>query len=51
MRFLAQYINRKADDVIPYYRTVFGDDINEALRIAERYTRKGYIMARLTQQI
>lgn len=32
-----------------YYRTVFADSVNEAMQMAERYARKGYILNTLTE--
>lgn len=33
-----------------YYRTIYADTINEAIKEAERYTRKDFIMVGTTQK-
>jgi hypothetical protein len=49
MTFNARYIHRRGAE-LEYYRTVYGDSINEAMKEAERYTRKGFIMVGLTEK-
>lgn len=44
MRFKARYLHRRGE-FAEYYRTVWADSVNEAIRIAERYARKGYLCA------
>lgn len=46
MRYTAKYLNRT--NGAEYWRTVFGGDLNEAIKIAERYVRRGYLLATLT---
>ena len=46
MKFRAKYIHRLGQDT-PYYRTVSADNVNEATKLADRYARKNYIMAKL----
>ncbi len=49
MKFNAEY-RYKHDGMPTYYRTIFADSINEAMKRAERYAKKGYICARITSQ-
>lgn len=46
--FTARYYNRSTG--AEYYRTVWGDTINEAMRAADRYARKGFIVASVSQK-
>lgn len=56
MMFLAKYIPVHKDVTLPdnnpfdYYRTVYADSVNEAGKLAARYTRKGFLLASVTQQ-
>lgn len=50
MRFIATYLPTK----LPrdrLYRTLWADDVNEAMRIAEKWCRKNYILEKVEQQI
>ncbi len=48
MRYLAKYQHRR-HEAPEYYRTVSGaDSLNEAIKQAERWTRKGFIMVGVT---
>jgi hypothetical protein len=49
MTWTARYIHRRGE-APEYFRTVHGNSINEAIREAERYTRKGFLMVGLTQR-
>lgn len=50
MRFKAQYI--AADSELPdYWRTVDADNQTEARKLAARYTKKGYRMVWMEQDI
>jgi hypothetical protein len=49
MTFKARYMHRRQLEP-EYYRTVYADTLNEAIRLANRYARKGFIMAGVTQQ-
>lgn len=42
MRFVARYIIRGEES--EHYRTIYADDINEANKLAMRYTPKGYML-------
>ncbi len=42
MRYKARYIHRKKESP-DYWFTIYGDNPNEAMRIAERYTKKGFL--------
>lgn len=42
MKFIARYIHRRGESP-EYHRTVYADSINEAIKLAERFTRKGFI--------
>ena len=44
MKFIAHYIGTSV-----YYRTIFADSLNDAIKIAERFTRKGFIMKGIMQ--
>lgn len=44
MRFKARYLHRRKEKP-EYWRTVWGDSASEAMKLAERYTRKGFICA------
>lgn len=46
--FKARYINRKTG--AEYWRTVYGDSINEAFAAAERYVRKGFYCHSMKQE-
>lgn len=51
MRFLAKYIPVKHDaGNQPYYRTVDADSVNEAVKLAGRFAKKGFIMSNVKQQ-
>ncbi len=43
MIFTAHYMHRRKEEP-DYYRTVTSDTLNNAIKQAERYTRKGFIM-------
>ncbi len=46
--FKAQYICRQLGVIRDeYWRTIHAYNINEAVRMAERYARKGYICAKV----
>jgi len=47
MKFRAKYWRRKDGDT--YFYTVTADSITEASFLAEKMTKKGYIMAQLEQ--
>ena len=49
MRFLVLYVTLKGMSSDSYWRTVYGDTINEAIYIAKRYARKGYRLSDVTQ--
>ena len=49
MRFIASYKHR--DNGAAYYRTIDADTINEAIKLAERMTRRGYSLTSCTQQL
>ena len=49
MTFIAKYMHRRHEQP-PYYRTIHGDTINEAIKEAERYTRKGFLFVGTTQR-
>lgn len=42
MMFVARYIHRRAKEP-EYFRTVYADNVSEAMRQAEKYTRKGFV--------
>ena len=42
MRYKARYIHRRQQEP-EYFRIVYGDSVNDALRMAEKYTRKGFL--------
>ena len=44
MTFKAKYIQRNNDNPLVYWRTIRADSVNEASRIAERFTRKYYLL-------
>lgn len=44
MKFLARYLSLSGDKP-EYYRTIYADSVNEAIKLADRYTRKGYLCA------
>lgn len=44
MKFTARYMHHRHEQP-EYFRTVHADSINEAIKLAERFTRKGFIMA------
>lgn len=41
MRFKAEYYNRKTGET--YWRTVTSDTLQDAMKISDRYARKGFI--------
>lgn len=47
MKFLARYICQYAAG--EYFRTIYADNINEAMRLADRFARKGFITASFVQ--
>lgn len=47
MKYLAKYLHRRGENP-PYYRVVYADSINEAMKQAERYTRKGFLCVGVT---
>lgn len=48
MKFIAKYQHRRHAEP-EYFRTITNaDSLNEALRIAEKFTRKGYICVGVT---
>lgn len=49
MTWIARYIHRRGTEK-EYFRTVHGDNINEGMKEADRYTRKGFICVGLTQK-
>lgn len=52
MTFTARYIPIRDNGVaMPYYRILHADSINEAIRLAKRYERKGYMYATIKQQL
>lgn len=50
MVFVAKYVNRAKPEP-PYYRTVHADTVYEATKIADRYTRKGFICVNVKEKI
>ena len=50
MKYLARYMHRR-HEAPEYYRTIFADSVNEAIKQAERYTRKGFICAGVTTNL
>jgi len=50
MRFIAHYIHRHHEKP-DYWLTFYGDTQNEALRIADKRVRKGFILHTLKQQL
>lgn len=49
MRFIAEYSHNTGSEK-NYFRTVWGDTINEATKMAERFCRKNFTVLRTTQQ-
>lgn len=47
MRFLAKFSNA----ITIYYKTIYADDANEAMRQAMRWKRKGFVVASVVQQL
>lgn len=52
MVFNCQYIPdfNKSTSNVSYYRTVYADGINEAVKQAKKYARKNYILLKVIQQ-
>lgn len=46
--FTVHYLNRVSG--AEYYRTVRADNVSEAMRIAKRYERKGFIYTTIKQK-
>ena len=44
MKFIAKYLHLSGQKE-PYYRTIYSDSVNEAIKEADRYCRKGYLCA------
>lgn len=50
-KYRAKYIPRQDRSLPTYWRTITNaETLGEATRIAERYTRKGYICCTITQE-
>lgn len=49
MMWTARYIPRRGESA-EYFRTVHGDTVNEGIKEADKYTRKGFICVGLTQK-
>lgn len=49
MKFLAHFIGQTVKG--EYYRIVFGDNPNEATKAAERFCKKGFIVASVKQAV
>lgn len=49
MRFIARYMHRRHEQP-EYFLTIWADELNEAIKAAQRFTRKGYICAGVTLQ-
>lgn len=47
MKFTARFMHRRHEKP-EYFRTIYADTINEAIGLARRYERKGYIMTGCT---
>lgn len=47
MRFLIKFSNA----VSTYYKTVYADDVNEAMRQADKWRRRGFVVASVVQQL
>jgi hypothetical protein len=47
MVFKARYIHRR-QEAPEYWRTIHADTLNQAVTLAEKYTRKGYILCNLS---
>jgi len=50
MRFIARYMHRR-HEAPEYYKTIFADTLNEAIKAAQRFTRKGYLCAGVTTNL
>ena len=48
MRFKAEYLNRATGET--YWRTIDAYTLNEAIRLAERFARKGYTVKQVKQE-
>lgn len=49
MKFKAKYMHRRDRKANPdKYRDLFADTLEDAIKLAERWTTKGYIMAGVT---
>lgn len=47
MKYLAKYQHRR-HEAPEYYRTIHSEGLNEAIKQAERWTKKGFIMVGVT---
>ena len=47
MKFTARYMHRRHEEP-EYYRTIAANSLNEAIKLSERMTRKGFIMTGTT---
>lgn len=43
MKFVARYVHRYGFEK-EYWRTLYADGVNEAMRIAEKWTRKDFML-------
>jgi len=50
MRFIARYQHME-NSKPEYYRTIDADTMNEGLKLADRYARKGYRAASVKQDL
>lgn len=52
MTFIAEYRNRKnrSKEAPPYWCTIYADTLNEAIKRAEKYTKKNYTMITVIQK-
>lgn len=46
--YIAKYFNRETG--AEYYRTIYADSINEAIKTADRWARKGFIARNITKK-
>ncbi len=53
MRFKAHYFEQKptTQKRDEYWRTVYADSVNEATKLAERFTNKGYCLGAIIQDL
>jgi hypothetical protein len=49
MIYRAKYIQRRGEN-LHYYQEIVADSINEAIRLADKHTKKGYICIGVTSR-